>query len=65
MRDILGAFEIVWRIDGVFTRGERARERKTEEVSSISATVTEHNFSETKLIVFFFSLRVFCWSIFR
>ena len=53
MRDILGTFEIVWRLDGVFTRGERARERKTEEVSSISATVTEHNFfPKQNLIVF-------------
>jgi hypothetical protein len=48
MKDIMGTLEIVWRLDRVFTRGERARERKTE-VASISATVTEHNLFRNKI----------------
>ena len=48
MKDILGTLEIVWRLDRVFTGGERARESKTE-VASISATVTEHNLFRNKI----------------
>lgn len=47
MKDIMGTLEIVWRLDRVFTRGERAREGKAE-VASISATVTEHNLFRKK-----------------